>query len=97
MNMVVVRHPESTGRYLFKVPEDVTFDAGTLVMCETCRGEQPGVCVTASFNAVPEEICKLWGTSPKQMKRILAYMLRSELEWPDEPKQESPVDDDAEP
>lgn len=96
MNMVVVQHPESSGRYLFRVPEYMGLEPGTLVVCETCRGEQPGVCVTSSFQACPEDICKLWNTKPANMKRIIACMVRTELEWPVEPVKSDPDDSDAE-
>ena len=90
MNMVVIRHPQNTGGYLFKVPDGVSIDVGTLVNCETCRGVQPGVCITPSFNADPNAICKLYSTSEKQMKRIISIMVESFLEWPDEPVQDTP-------
>lgn len=89
-NFVVVRHMYDTGRYLFNVPEDVTLDAGTNVICETSRSNyEPGICVTGSFKADPEVICQLWGTQPKKMKRVTCVMREFALEWPEEKKEET--------
>ena len=85
MNMVVVRHPNDNGKYIFTVPENVELDAGTLVSCETRRGEQPGVCMTSSFRADPSAICPLWNTSEKEMKRVLKVLREIYLEWPEKP------------
>lgn len=85
MNMIVIRHPNDNGKYLFKVPEDTELDAGTLVSCDTKRGEQPGVCITSSFRADPSVICPLWNTTPNEMKRVLKVLREIYLEWPKEP------------
>ena len=99
MNMIICRHPGDTGKYLFKVPESVTIDAGTLVKVETTRGVQPAQCITSSFTADPEVICPLWNTTPVRMKRVLSYLLENALEWPDGPdiQEKTFVDDDEEP
>ena len=89
MNMVVIKHPNDNGKYLFQVPEDIDLDAGTLVMCDTMRGESPGVCATGTFRADPEVICPMWGTQPRLMKRITKVLYETVLDW-------SPVPDGSE-
>ena len=98
MNIIVCRHPGDSGKYMFKVPEDITIDAGTLLKVETGRGEQPAQAITSSFKADPEIICPLWGTQPKKMKRVLSYLLENALEWPEEsdPQETAFVDEDDE-
>ena len=82
-NMVVVRHPNHSGYYLFRVPEGLELDVDTLVVVETARGNQPAVCVTGTFQADPAEIVKHWGGGP--VKRVLKVMREFALEWPEEP------------
>ena len=84
MNMVVCRHPGDSGKYLFKMPEDVAIDAGTLVTVETKRGKQPAQCITSSFHADPTVICPLWNTTPEYMKKIISFLVQHDLEWPEE-------------
>lgn len=97
MNVVVCRHPNDNGRYIFKVPMDIELDAGTLVTVETSRGTQPAQCITSTFRADPEIVCPLWGTTPGKIKRVLSFLIQNDLEWPDEPEQVSKYDDDEEP
>lgn len=86
MNLVVVKHPNDSGKYLFRVPEDVTLDAGTLVTCDTARGKnQPAICATSSFQADPELACPLWGTTPNNLKRVTKVLRECLLEWQDDP------------
>lgn len=85
MNLVVCKHPNDNGRYIFQLPADVSIDAGTYVNCETTRGIQPALCITGNFQADPEVICKLWGTEPGRMKRIISFLHESFIEWPSEP------------
>ena len=88
-NFVVVMHMYDTGRYIFLVPDGVTLDAGTQVICETKRSpHEPGVCLTGTFEADPEVICPLWGTQPKHMKRVIKVMREFDLEWTKEPDTE---------
>ena len=94
-NFVVVRHLYDNGRYLFYVPDDVTIDPGTAVVCETRKSSsEPGLCITGTFKADPEVICPLWGTQPKVMKRVIKVLREFTLEWPEgsEPEQEDEDD-----
>ena len=85
MNFVVVKHPNDNGKYLFRVPEDVTLDAGTLVACETVRSSnEPGICITSSFKADPDFILPAWGTHVGKMKRVLKILREHLLDWPEE-------------
>ena len=94
MNFVVVKHVDS-GKYLFLVPEDVTLDAGTAVLCDTSRGKnQPGVCATGTFTADPAVICPLWGTKPEALKRVTTVLREFKLEWPDKLEHPASEDDD---
>ena len=98
MNMVVCRHPGDNGKYIFRMPEEVELDAGTLVTVDTSRGNQPAQCITSSFHADPDVICPLWNTKPTNMKRVLSFLIQNNLVWPEEPEQEhSGYDDDEEP
>ena len=83
MNFVAVKHANNN-KYLFRVPEGVTLDAGTAVLCDTSRGtNQPGVCVTATFEADPAVICPLWGTEQKNLRRVTTVLREFKLEWPE--------------
>ena len=94
-NFVVVRHAYESGRYLFLVPEDVTLDPGTAVICETKRSShEPGVCITGTFKADPEVICPLWGTQPKAMKRVIKVLREFALEWPERTEPVEEEEDD---
>ena len=94
-NFVVVRHLNDSGRYLFYVPDDVTLEAGTGVICETRQSHsEPGVCVTGTFTANPEIICPLWGTQPKSMKRVVKVLREFILPWPEGTETEQGDDDE---
>lgn len=94
-NFVVVRHLYDNGRYLFYVPDDVTLDAGTAVICETKRNSnEPGVCITGTFQADPEVICPMWGTQPKYMKRVVKILREFVLEWPERTEPVEEEEDD---
>ena len=87
MNIVVIKHFNDSSKYIFKVPDGVVLDAGTFVACDTVRGyEQPGICVTSSFEADPAIICPMWGTAPERMRRVVSVLRTHMLEWPDEEK-----------
>ena len=84
MNMIVCRHPGDSGKYLFRAPENCELDAGVLVKVETRRGDQPAQTITSTFRADPDVICPLWGTTPKEMKRVLSALHESVLEYPED-------------
>ena len=86
MNMVVCNHYNNNGKFIFKVPENVSIDAGTAVTVETRNGIKQAICVTSSFKADPTVICPLWNTTPENMKRVVSYMQQSYLEWPEDTK-----------
>ena len=84
MNMIVCRHPGDSGKFLFRLPEDITMDPNVYVTVETKRGNQPAKTVTPSFHADPDVICPLWGTQPKMMTRVLSWMNESRIPWPEQ-------------
>ena len=95
MNLVVLRHMNDSGKYLFRVPEDVTLDAGTTVLCTTKRGKnQPAVCVTPSFKADLAVVAPMWGAQPKHMQRVTSVLREFVLEWPEEPEPDNSDDQD---
>lgn len=97
MNFVVIKHAADNGKYLFQVPEGVTLDAGTAVLCDTSRGKnQLGVCVTGTFEADPAVICPLWGTSPEKMRRVTTVLREFKLDWPETAKAATAKDDEDE-
>ena len=70
-NMVIVKHIQDNGKYLFYVPKSICLTAGEKVVCETSRGsDQMGVCCCDSFRADPEMMCPLFGTQPQKMKYV---------------------------
>lgn len=82
MNMVVVKHPNDSGKYLFRLPAGVVVDAGTMVAVDTIRGtDQPGVCITSSFEADPAVICPMWGT--KHLKKVTKILREFPLTYPE--------------
>ena len=97
MTFIVVKHPNDSGKYLFQVPDGVELDPGTMVSCETNRGIQPGICATGVFRADPEVVCRMWGTTPERMKRILSWMAEMPLDWGDVPERKHRPEDDDEP
>ena len=85
MNFVLARHPNYNGRYLFKVPESTFLDAGTLIACDTARGQnQPAVCLTASFHGDPDVVCPLWGTTVKKLKPVTKVLREFLIDWGEE-------------
>lgn len=95
MNMIVCRHPGDNGKYIFRVPEEQELEPGMYVNVETRRGEQPAKTITGTFRADPKVICPLWGTTPKDMMRVLSVMRELQLEWNEEPdRQEQAFVDD---
>lgn len=95
MNFVVVKHPNDNGKYLFRVPDGITLDAGALVTCETVRSSnEPGICITSSFSADPAFILPAWGTRLGKMKRVMKVLREFPLEWPEEELPFTDVEDD---
>ena len=97
MNFVVIKHPNDNGKYLFKVPEGVALDAGTMVACDTSRGKnQPGFCATATFEGDPEVVAPMWGGDPKKIRKVTQVLREFVLEWPEEAETagDTPIDED---
>lgn len=70
-NMVIVKHLQDNGKFLFYVPKGIELTAGGKVVCDTSRGnDQLGVCCCDSFTADPDVVCPLFGVSPKGMKYV---------------------------
>jgi len=76
MNVVICVHPNSSGRYMFKVPENVQLRAGDIVTCSTKRDQKAiAMCVTDSFTpGDPEMIARLWGSNVKGMRPVTARL-----------------------
>jgi len=92
--MVIIKHLESPGHYLFLVPPyEYGVDAGDLVMCDTKRGPQFGVCLCDAFKADPEVICKYFNTSPKAMRYVIAVFNRRDLSIPKEEEEQDDNED----
>ena len=70
-NMVIVKHLQDSGKFLFYVPKGISLSAGDKVVCDTTRGaDQLGVCCCDSFLADNEVVCPLFGTQPNVMKYV---------------------------
>lgn len=82
MNFVVCKHMNDSTKYLFALPDGVAIDAGTIVACNTARGaDQPAVCLTSSFEADPDKICPLWGTTRARMRPVTKVLREFVLDW----------------
>ena len=86
--MIIVKHLENPGHYLFLVPkyEEWRLGACMLVKCQTRKGEQLGITLCAPFDADPEVICPLFGTTPEKMKYVTAVFDEKRLSVPEELK-----------
>ena len=70
-NMVIVKHLQDNGKFLFYVPKSILLTAGDKVVCDTSRGkDQLAVCCCDSFRGDPAVVCPLFGTYPTNMKYI---------------------------
>ena len=76
MNLVVISHPNVSGKYLFQVPNGVSLKAGCIVVCATSKDPAAiGICATDSFEtADPEKIAGLWNTTVKQLKPVTGHL-----------------------
>ena len=76
--LVIVKHWQDNGKYLFLVPPMVDLKAGNQVICNTSRGnDQPGQCCCDSFEVADdmvESICKLFGTQASQLRSVTGQM-----------------------
>lgn len=77
MNVVVCVHPNSSGRYLFRVPDAVQLKAGDMVLCNTKHDPMAiAMCITDSFKpANPERISALWGSNTKGMRPVIGKLV----------------------
>jgi len=93
MNVVLVAHPNASGKFMFKVPEDVKLRAGDLVLCNTKRdGKAIGLCLTDSFIPDdPEKIASLWGSNVKGMRPVIGK-LNPEMYAYDPPEETDPAE-----
>ena len=68
---VIVKHIQDNGKYLFKVPKNVTLEAGDKIVCDTSRGnDQLGICCCDSFLADAEMMCRLFGTQVNKLRWV---------------------------
>lgn len=93
MNIVICAHPNSSGRFLFRVPEDVKLRAGDLVLCDTRRDHSAiAMCLTDSFKpSEPEKIAAIWGSNVDSMRPVIAK-LNPEMYVYDPPKEQDPFE-----
>lgn len=76
MTVVIVKHPNDSGKYMFQVPDGHSLNAGELVLCNTKRGNgEIGVCATDSFTlGAPELICSMWGCNPRTIQPVIGRL-----------------------
>ena len=87
--LVIIKHVQDNGKYLFKVPACVDLKAGNKVVCDTCRGnDQLGVCVCDSFTADADEICQLFGTQVKKLRYVTGIVEYDRFSISDEDEEE---------
>lgn len=95
MNLVVVRHFEAnmSKKYLFRLPDDVSVDAGDYVICNTKNGESLGQCCTSNFRGDPDVVTKFWGGCGKEIKPVLKALRPCVLEYPEDKTDEQRMKD----
>lgn len=70
-NFVIVKHFENSGKYLFRVPKNISLEVGDTIVCDTKYGkDQLGICCCDSFLAKPEVIMPLFGVTENCMKFV---------------------------
>ena len=88
--MVIVKHWQDNGKYLFRVPLSEMLNAGDQVLCDTARGkDQPGTCCCDSFMADAEVVCKLFGTQPHALKYVTGEVEFRRFDMDEEEQDES--------
>ena len=96
MNVVICAHPNTSGLYMFKVPDAVTLRAGDYVLCQTKRDSMAiAMCLTDSFKPdAPEKIAAIWGSNIRGMRPIIGKLVPEMYAY--EPAEEQdPADDTA--
>ena len=84
-NMVIVKHIQDNGKFLFYVPKSVSLEAGDRVVCDTSRGgDQLGVCCCDSVLSKPEVMCPLFGTQESKMKYVKGRVFFMEFDEDEE-------------
>jgi hypothetical protein len=81
MRIVPITHVPGGGRYIFETPVDLK--KGDLVMCETKRGENIGICISDSFTvdgSALDFILQTHGTNVENMKSITGVYVYSKIE-----------------
>lgn len=81
MNVVVCKHPNDNGKYLFEVPKDEALFAGDYVLVSTKKSpSEIALCITDSFVPEdPEAIAKLWGSNTKTICPVVAKLYKDEF------------------
>ena len=76
MNVVICVHPGSSGRFMFKAPDDLKLSAGDFVLCNTKREPMAiAMCITDSFEPKdPDRIAQLWGSSTKGLRPVIGRL-----------------------
>ena len=74
-NVVLVKHPNDKEKYIFKVPDGKSLDAGDRVLCNTIRGHgQMGICITNSFPILEVQLKEWYGFSFNQLKPVVGIL-----------------------
>ena len=74
MKLVPISHFNSTSHYLFSTEQDLT--KGTVVMCDTTRGLQPGTCLCDSFEVSENTAAYLlgkYGSNLEKLRPVVGY------------------------
>ena len=86
MNFILVKHPNCSQLYLFRLPEHIRMTPFIDVNCETRYGVVEGTTVTPSFE-VPEEaidkLCDLYGTRKSDLKFVKSVTEKREIDLED--------------
>lgn len=74
-NVVIAKHPNWKGLFVFKVSSGIKLEVGEWILCDTARGPgQIAQCVTPSFEVGEWQVENLWGVTIKDLKPVTAYL-----------------------
>ena len=75
VNVVLVKHPNYNGQFMFRAPDGTKLTAGQRVLCDTSRGPcEMGTCVTDSFELFDYQLSQLWNTKIEKLKPVVGML-----------------------
>ena len=85
VKIVVVKHPNCVGHFVFKVPEFVELQTGALVYMDTKRGkDQPARCITPSFYIDVDLLKDAYGMTADKLRLVKGELAKYEYKTDEE-------------